>query len=150
MEFDTTLMDLPMALADPGYVSRAIGDLEGKRSQVADGAYWSDWVTLILQEAQDCQPTLAQIGEVVGIGRHTLARRLAQEGANFRSLANLVRHRRACGLLRDTRTPVSQIAFRLGYSDAGNFSNAFRRAAGVSPRRFRESQAPERPEPVAD
>jgi AraC-like DNA-binding protein len=142
MEFDATLMDLPMAQSDPGYVSRAIGDLESRRSRVADGAYWSDWVTLILEEAEDCQPTLAQIGEVVGIGRRTLARRLAQEGANFRSLANLVRHRRACRLLRDTRTPVSQIAFRLGYSDAGNFSSAFRRAAGVSPRRFRESQVP--------
>lgn len=148
IEVDATLMDLPMALSDPRYVSRVIGDLEGKRSKIAGDASWSDWVRLMLEEAEDCQPTLTQIAEIVGIGQHTLARRLAQEGAGYRSLANMVRHLRACRLLRDTRTPVSQIAFRLGYSDAGNFSSAFRRAEGVSPRRYRESRVPEQPRPV--
>ena len=34
-------------------------------------------------------------------------------------------------------TPVSQIAYRWGFSDAAHFSRAFRRAFGTAPRDFR-------------
>ncbi len=49
------------------------------------------------------------------------------------------RLRRAARLLSDGAAPITEIAFEAGFGDLSNFVNAFRRAAGVSPRRFRQA-----------
>ncbi len=41
--------------------------------------------------------------------------------------------------LSETTQPISQIAYSLGFSDAHNFSNAFRKVTGLSPSQFRAS-----------
>lgn len=41
--------------------------------------------------------------------------------------------------LSETTQPISQIAYSLGFSDAHNFSNAFRKVTGLSPSMYRES-----------
>jgi AraC-like DNA-binding protein len=128
---------LPLLLADPHFVTREGVRLERSLSNIMGEDSWSDWVTLLLREAEDCQPTLPQIAAIVGIGPQALARRLAREGQSFRGLSSMVRHERACQLLLDSSTPVAQISNRLGYSSVANFSTAFRREAGVSPRQFR-------------
>jgi len=45
---------------------------------------------------------------------------------------------RAKADLSETTEPVSQIAFRLGFADAHNFSNAFRKITGFSPSEYRD------------
>jgi AraC family transcriptional regulator len=40
-------------------------------------------------------------------------------------------------LLEDDAAPVTDIALDVGFADLSNFINSFRRAAGVSPSRFR-------------
>jgi AraC-like DNA-binding protein len=52
----------------------------------------------------------------------------------------MARIRRAVGLLRDTRSPVTQIAFEVGFGDLSNFINTFRREIGCSPSRFRKAR----------
>lgn len=47
------------------------------------------------------------------------------------------RLRRAARLLSEPRRSITDIAFDVGFGDLSNFVNAFRRAAGVSPRGFR-------------
>lgn len=42
--------------------------------------------------------------------------------------------------LRVGDTPIGQLAFELGYGSESAFSNAFKRATGLSPRAFREAQ----------
>ena len=49
------------------------------------------------------------------------------------------RLRRAARLLADEARPISDIAFDVGFGDLSNFVRTFRRAAGVSPRRFRQA-----------
>lgn len=46
---------------------------------------------------------------------------------------------RAKASLSETSEPVSQIAFRLGFTDAHNFSNAFHKITGLSPSEYRGS-----------
>ncbi|MBQ9767207.1 MAG: helix-turn-helix transcriptional regulator [Lachnospiraceae bacterium] len=41
--------------------------------------------------------------------------------------------------LSETTQPISQIAYSLGFSDAHNFSNAFRKITGLSPSEYRAS-----------
>jgi AraC-like DNA-binding protein len=41
--------------------------------------------------------------------------------------------------LKDPSQPITQVAYRLGYSDSTNFSRAFQAVGGISPRAFRQS-----------
>ena len=49
------------------------------------------------------------------------------------------RLRRAARLLADATRPIGEIAFDVGFGDLSNFVRTFHRAAGVSPRRFRQA-----------
>ena len=48
------------------------------------------------------------------------------------------RLRHAARLLADNDIPVTDVAYDVGFGDLSNFVRTFHRAAGVSPRRFRE------------
>jgi AraC-like DNA-binding protein len=54
------------------------------------------------------------------------------------------RLRRAAGLLADDARSVTAIAFDVGFGDLSNFVRTFRRAAGVSPRTFRQASKGDR------
>jgi AraC-like DNA-binding protein len=56
-------------------------------------------------------------------------------------LLHRVRLRRAADWLTRSDKPVIEIALDLGYTDASNFTRAFRRQTGVSPQRFRQAIA---------
>jgi AraC-like DNA-binding protein len=68
-----------------------------------------------------------------------LRRRLADEGYSFQEAKNLARRKRAQYLLSQTRMPLSEIAFELGYSELSAFSRAFRGWVGVTPQNYREN-----------
>lgn len=77
-------------------------------------------------------PSLADVAAERHVEPRTLRRQLAAEGTSFRELADEVREARAVELLR-AGVPVAQVAYRLGYADAGSFSRAFRRWTGQTP-----------------
>lgn len=54
------------------------------------------------------------------------------------------RLRRAAALLSDAGRPVTEVAYEAGFADLSNFVRSFRRAAGVSPRAFRNATRHER------
>jgi AraC-like DNA-binding protein len=49
------------------------------------------------------------------------------------------RLRQAARLLADDSLSITQIAYDVGFGDLSNFVRTFRRAAGVSPRGFRQA-----------
>jgi AraC family transcriptional regulator len=49
------------------------------------------------------------------------------------------RLRRAARLLADGDRPITDVAYEVGFGDLSNFVRTFHRAAGVSPRRFRQA-----------
>lgn len=54
------------------------------------------------------------------------------------------RLRRAARLLAEDSLPITEIAFEVGFGDLSNFVRTFHRAAGVSPRRFRQASRGDR------
>jgi len=54
------------------------------------------------------------------------------------------RLRRAARLLAEDTQPITDIAFDVGFGDLSNFVRTFHRAAGVSPRRFRQASRGDR------
>ncbi len=59
-------------------------------------------------------------------------------GISLKQYILQVKMDRAKADLSETTEPVSQIAFRLGFSDAHNFSNAFHKVTGLSPSEYRD------------
>jgi len=133
------LLDLPLKgvtgldpLMSPQELDALQGDIEQSRQ-------WSGWIRMMLRESEGCQPTAEELTELLGVDTHTLARALAKEGLSFRKMAKEARYEKACELLRDPNQPITQVAYRLGYSDSTNFSRAFQAASGVPPRTYRQT-----------
>lgn len=66
----------------------------------------------------------------------TLQRRLREEGTSYQQLLDAVRHDLAVGYLREGRHSLADITFLLGFSDQSNFTRAFRRWTGRTPREY--------------
>jgi AraC-like DNA-binding protein len=64
----------------------------------------------------------------------TLQRRLRQEGTSYQSLLDEIRRELALDYLRDGKHSIADVAFLLGFSDQSNFTRAFRRWTGTTPR----------------
>lgn len=69
----------------------------------------------------------------LNVTRQTLHRQLKAEGTTFVALRDALRFRLARRYLADD-LPVTQIAYKLGFSDPAAFSRAFKRWSGRSPR----------------
>ncbi|MUL79451.1 AraC family transcriptional regulator [Mycolicibacterium sp. CBMA 226] len=80
-------------------------------------------------------PSLAQVAARLSCSTRTLRRQLEAEGTSFRKLLDEVRHHLGTELLQSGMT-VEQVSHRLGYTDVSNFSHAFHRWNGSSPRAY--------------
>lgn len=80
-------------------------------------------------------PSLAQVADRLTTSTRTLRRQLEAEGTSFRRLLDEVRQHLATELLQSGMT-VEQVSNRLGYNDVSNFSHAFHRWKGDSPRAY--------------
>jgi AraC-like DNA-binding protein len=83
--------------------------------------------------------TLGSAAEAAGMSTRSLQRHLSVAGLSFGDMVDDVRLELACGLLRDPHSKVVAVSAELGYTDSANFTRAFRRWAGVSPRTFRRA-----------
>jgi AraC-like DNA-binding protein len=66
----------------------------------------------------------------------TLQRRLRDEGSSYQELLNATRHEMALEYLRQGRHSLVDVAFLLGFTDQSNFTRAFRRWTGKTPREY--------------
>ncbi len=71
------------------------------------------------------------------VSERTLKRKLAADATTYSQLVAEERRALATRLLRSDELSIDEVAARLGYSDATNFTRAFRRWTGMTPRAFR-------------
>jgi AraC-like DNA-binding protein len=86
---------------------------------------------------------IAHVAGAVGMRPRTLQRRLSEANTTFSALVEEVRMTAAMAMLEDNTVRLCDIASQLGYTDQANFTRAFRRWTGVSPRTYRRHQATE-------
>lgn len=144
--FPAAIIDQPLALADPSALQMAEARCSALVRRVVSDGHVSNWVRMMLGEASDGMPTLDELARTLNLSSRTLNRYLQKEGPGFRELAKQVRHERARAMLAEGILSVNQIAYELGYSDAANFTRAFRRLAGLSPSRYRDRHAAKSPQ----
>ena len=85
-------------------------------------------------------PSVDMISRSFHISSRTLNRRLNTHNLSYRDLIADIKCSRAQKLILDGELSVSAIAKHLGYSDASNFTKAFKKWTGMTPRNFRECE----------
>ncbi|MFN8226884.1 MAG: AraC family transcriptional regulator ligand-binding domain-containing protein [Mycobacterium sp.] len=81
-------------------------------------------------QTPDAMPAIDDLAIELHMSTRTLRRQLAAEGTSYRELRNDVGKALAIELLEVVGLSVTEVARRLGYSDAAAFSHAFRRWTG--------------------
>lgn len=66
----------------------------------------------------------------------TLQRRLRREGTSYQTLLDATRRELALEYLREGQHSIADVAFLLGFADQSNFTRAFRRWTGKTPRQY--------------
>jgi AraC-like DNA-binding protein len=130
---EAALLDTPLAMANPRAMQAAEQRCRAMLRQTQARRRWSEWCRMMLRESEDSRPTLEQLARFVNISARTLARYLEGENTSFRELSLQVRTERARQLLAEGNLSVTQIAYRLGYTDVASFVRSFRRQTGRTP-----------------
>ncbi|MFO8111835.1 MAG: AraC family transcriptional regulator [Desulfosalsimonadaceae bacterium] len=85
------------------------------------------------------EPSIDVLASSMGMSTRSLHRHLKKEQATYREILDDIRRYLAAQYLKQRHLSVIEVAFRLGYSDAGNFTRAFKRWFGVSPVTYRQN-----------
>lgn len=134
------MLERPLPLSNPDVMR----DIDARctaigRTPPRGGVGWSAYIMMALREAQGTHVTLEDIARRVNVSARTIDRQLKKEGQGFRELSDRVRFERASTLLCAPGSTIAETAARLGFSDAANFSRAFKRVRGMSPGEYQRS-----------
>jgi AraC-like DNA-binding protein len=84
---------------------------------------------------------IADVARALHMSARTLQRRLEEGGTRFTELLDRARLELAVAALRDPRATLTEVAFRLGFSDLATFSRAFKRWTGEPPGLWRQRRS---------
>lgn len=136
------LLDMPQPQADSRLRQQIDARCEalGRRPPIGDQG-WGEYVAMMLREAQGTLVTLEDLAKRVNVSARTIDRHLKKENLQFRDLSQQVRFERACELLREPNASILGVALGLGFTEAANFSRAFRRVVGMTPGEYQQRHA---------
>ncbi|MFK7862314.1 MAG: AraC family transcriptional regulator [Granulosicoccus sp.] len=95
-------------------------------------------VTQYISENFSHEITLGEMARRVGMNDSAFSRFFAKAtGNSFNRFVNRVRISKACELLSDTETPITEICYRAGFNNIANFNRRFRELKESTPREYR-------------
>jgi len=131
-------LDRPLRTADAVSAKLAERECERELALLGSADDLVKGLRALMVNQDGCYPSLEVVAEQLHLTTRTLIRRLSVRGCSFRQLLDEARQRDSQTLLRDPTLSLADIANRLGYSTAANFSRAFRGWTGLSPGQFRQ------------
>ncbi|MGG7652704.1 helix-turn-helix domain-containing protein [Kocuria rosea] len=91
-----------------------------------------------ITEHLDGRMLVPEVAEAVGLSRDAFSRLFPKAtGVGFNRTVTRMRLTEACRLLRGTDLPVSDICYRVGFTNLSNFNRHFRATTGTTPSRYR-------------
>ena len=143
IRFEAGAGDVPIVGADPylnrllvGYCEEALA-----HRQPARGSLRSRVENAIVPLLPHGEARATRVASHLGLSERTLARRLAADGLTFSQVLDGLKADLAARYMAEADTPISQVAWLLGYQEVSAFSKAFRRWTGRSPRHARNMAA---------
>lgn len=139
--FPATLLDTPLPLASPTGEREALQQCENQAHLLRLHKEVSGRIQQRIGYQADGYPTLETVSKTLGMTSRTLRRKLHAEGVNYSSLIENARLADAITMLESPELGISRISEILDYSDAANFTRAFRKKTGFSPSKYRSMLA---------
>ncbi|WP_428263888.1 AraC family transcriptional regulator ligand-binding domain-containing protein [Haliangium sp.] len=136
--FPTRFLDQPLPMSNPMGLRTAVKWCE--REERERGLTDSRLVARVQSELRpgpNGYPSLDQMARRLAMAPRTLRRHLRDEGTRYSTLLEAARRREALRLLDNRSLATHQVAEMLGYEDPANFTRAFRRWTGQTPRQYR-------------
>ena len=137
--FNKELLDKKMKHADPQTVrlltemsDRQLAEAEAEMSFIGS-------VKSVLLGRISSPPKLDEAAKILGVSSRGLRRKLEASGTTYQSILDSVRLKVATKLIKETASPISSIAYELGYSNASDFGRAFKKLSGQSPASIRDN-----------
>ncbi|AXI01465.1 AraC family transcriptional regulator [Aquirhabdus parva] len=139
LAFDRAALDqpLPQANAITASMCEQLCRELLERRQIRSGT--ASIVRQYLTVQGNTWPDLTMMAKLIHTSERTLKRHLKEEGTSFRNLLEEVRRNLAETLLSDAQISMTEIAERLGFSDASSFSQTFKRWYGIAPNAYRKA-----------
>jgi AraC-like DNA-binding protein len=104
----------------------------------------SEQIVSLLRKSGQARLDLSGVAAQLHTSVRTLQRRLDKLGIRFRDLRDQARFDEAKALLTYTTLSISEIAWRLGYTESASFSAAFKRWSNAAPSDYRTAAVAER------
>jgi AraC-like DNA-binding protein len=142
--FRKELLELPLARHNP-----AMGEAWGGEEEHPEGpqsAYVESLKRLVKSLLQGGHLNLPTLARWSGFSERSLQRQLQSFDLSFSTLVDQARFELALELMRNPDQNLIDIGLELGYSDAANFTRAFKRWTGVAPRNYRQDMGSCRPD----
>lgn len=114
-------------------------DEETQGIEISANRIASDVEVLIKDSLPSGIPSIAQVGEHLGMSNRTLTRRLSENGVTFRDLIRKTQESVSKELLKNSTRNMAEIAFETGFSEQSAFNRAFKRWTGLSPLEYRKN-----------
>jgi AraC-like DNA-binding protein len=137
--FDNAMVDLPL----PG-ASLELAQLQDRTAmeylEKLDRQNISNRVKgLIVDKLSTGLVSKRLVADGLNMGARSLENKLAEENTSFQQILNTTRQSLAAGYMEQSGISITETAYLLGFSDAANFTRAFKRWTGKSPTEFRKS-----------
>ena len=140
IHYDHGLLDDRPPLTNPVTLAMLRESCEALIRRTGDGSSTTGLVTRLIMERPAPFPSMEAVAEASGLTTRTLRRRLADEGTTFSEIFDQVRRDLAEKYLTAGHFTVEDIAELLGFTDASNFRQSFKRWTGSVPSEFRKQR----------
>jgi AraC-like DNA-binding protein len=132
LTLDASLLDLPLASADPLTAAAIEEQATQIRARVGPAPFVERLRGAVQADLRSDRPSLASVARRLGIGARSLRRQLEDQKLSLRAVVVSVRRDRATELLAGGAS-IKEVAFQLGFSEPSAFSRAYKRWTGRSP-----------------
>jgi AraC-like DNA-binding protein len=141
LRIDPANLDIPMPLRDAETSSVCQQQCQLLLARMSKRSGFVDMVRQLMVARPGYFPDIDYVAEKMNITSRTLRRRLAGENSSYQQILAELRYQLAREYLGTSSLPLEEISVLLGYSAPGNFTHAFKRWHGTSPRQYRQETA---------
>lgn len=139
LQIDAALLDATMHMGDSETSAMCQQQCRLLLARMHAGSTYIDKVRQLIVARPGYFPDIDYVAEKLNMTSRTLRRKLCRENSSYQDILAEVRYELAQEYLSTSTLPLEEISILLGYSAPGNFSNAFKRWHGSSPRDFRRT-----------
>jgi AraC-like DNA-binding protein len=134
---DSAVMDHPLPGASPDMAQHNDEIVMGYLAQMDRQDIVNRVRRLIIEDLSSGGLSKQGVADKMHMSPRNLQLKLAAENTTFQDILDNTRRSLATGYMEQSHLAITEIAYLLGFSDASNFTRAFRRWFGVSPREYR-------------